>query len=187
MSTRKKTTKSPHNSRLFSALFSGAFFSFRWSFLFLVFWINAGAFLGIVSSPWWKQRLVILSDPTSPLAHIQLAQMYWQAGQKTTAEHELDLARDIRVLDSHNNVLGLSVSNPETTFDWQKEPEQLLHAYTYWQTVIRERPDYRDAYIQLAYLAYLLRYDKESDQYIEQIANVDPTYSENLISLIGEK
>ncbi len=187
MTTRKKPTKSPQNSRLFPAILSWTLLSVRWGVLISIIGVNIILFRSVASSSWWKQRLSILSDPTSSLVHTQLAQMYWQAGQKTAAQQEIRLAQDILTSESGEDVLGLSIQQEDLTSDWQKETERLLHAYSYWQSVIGERPDYRDAYIQLAYLAYLLRFDTEASQYINKVVTVDPTYSENLISHLGKK
>lgn len=57
---------------------------------------------------------------------------------------------------------------------WKNEPARLENSYRYWQTVIKEKPDYRDAYLALAALAYQLGYKTDAKQYVEKIREIDP-------------
>lgn len=124
--------------------------------------------------------MAILTNPSSTQAHTKLAQMYWQAGRKNAAQQEIRLAQDILYSQSRGNILGISVPEQDLTIEFQAETDRLLQSYAYWQSVAEERPDYRDAYVQLAYIAYLLRRDSDVRKYVHKLLTVDPTNTATL-------
>lgn len=130
-----------------------------WSVFTALAIINVYARVNLIPS-YWTTLLTSLRFPVSPPAHQALAEAYWQQGYVTQAKKELLYAQD--VINSTRGVngqtvLGTSTAPNDLLTQWEQEPEKLRRQYQFWQTVVREKPDYRDGYIMLASLAYQLR------------------------------
>ena len=122
--------------------------------------------------------LLALLKPGTLETHLSLAEEYWQQRLWPPAKRELLLAEEIwqtsRLLTS-GKVLGATTVSPrELLRQWQSEPERLRAEYQFWQTVSREKTDYRDAYLQLGSLAYQLSLTSEAQQAWEAVLRLDP-------------
>ncbi len=58
----------------------------------------------------------------------------------------------------------------------EQQRAALYEVYRFWQQVVRDHPDYRDGYIQLALVSYQLELTEESRSYVEKIKSLDPNY-----------
>lgn len=58
----------------------------------------------------------------------------------------------------------------------QAEKQQLENEVNRWRQIVSLRPDYRDAYFELAVLAYRLNHIEESKQYLAKVFELDPNY-----------
>lgn len=71
------------------------------------------------------------------------------------------------------NILGAHQTQQSATSD---SPEALSAEYSYWQAIVRTRPDYRDGYVRLASLAYQLGKLNDAKTFVSQIRRLDPNY-----------
>lgn len=83
----------------------------------------------------------------------------------------------LNVPQSSTNVLGA-----------QTEKQRVEQDYAFWQSVIQEKPDYRDAYLVLGSLAYQLSRIEEGKTYADKALELDPnnTTSLKLRQLFGD-
>ncbi len=84
------------------------------------------------------------------------------------------------------DVLGVFSSYQEERNQRLLESKKAREDYHFWQGVVREKPDYRDAYITLAALAYQLSKPEEAKEYLVQATSLDPNSQivEKLSSLL---
>lgn len=73
-----------------------------------------------------------------------------------------------------SNVLGVFSDYQEHIRQEQAEKEKVQDHYQFWQQVVKDKPDYRDAYITLASLGYQLSKPEEAKAYLTQAASLDP-------------
>lgn len=148
-----------------------------WSTFTALVLVNIYARVNLVPS-YWTAIMTSLRFPTSATAHQALAQVYWQQGFGTQAKQELLYAQDV-INTAHGangqTVLGASTEPRELLNQWEQEPERLKRQYQFWQTVVREKPDYRDAYIQLAAITYQLSKPDEARSWLSRAATLNPT------------
>jgi tetratricopeptide (TPR) repeat protein len=76
-----------------------------------------------------------------------------------------------------SNVLG--ISDKERTNSVKMDT--LKQEYEYWKSIIRNHPDYRDAYIQASIYAYQLGSINEARAYITKAKSLDPNYHDTVI------
>ncbi|MEK7119727.1 MAG: hypothetical protein AAB889_04380 [Patescibacteria group bacterium] len=161
--------KLPHISRFISATLLFALREFSlWSILTVLIVYNIYAALSSPPAGFQPLLVAVMQPTTSSDAHINLAHWYRQNGVFDKAKNELVLASD------GPSVLGAQASPMDILTAWENEPVRLKKDYRYWQTVIKEKPDYRDAYLALAALAYQLGYKTDTKQYVEKIRAIDP-------------
>ena len=80
----------------------------------------------------------------------------------------------VNIPKAPTNVLG-AFSNYEKEVRLKEiEKETIKNQYLFWQNVVKEKPDYRDGYIQLASLAYQLSNFNVAKRYLTQANNLDP-------------
>lgn len=152
----------PHISRFFSA-------TLLWLLLLAIIMFNGIARVNQVSERNSKLSAVLLA-PTSAPAHMALATLLRQMGYLPAARQELLIAAD-----QNPNVLGTTTSPLQLLNEWEREPKRLTEALTYWQQVANEKPDYRDAFLQLALVAYQLGNMPEARAAASQALTLDPT------------
>lgn len=106
-----------------------------------------------------------------------LAQEYWKVGAWQNAKRELTIAQDLWQTNrgpQANSVLGTTTSPLDIWGVWQAEPQRLARAYSWWQTVVKTKPDYRDGYIQLGTVAYQLSKFGEAKAALSRALALDP-------------
>lgn len=74
------------------------------------------------------------------------------------------------------NVLGAETLPRDVLAQWQHEETALQQRYFFWQSVARAKPDYRDAYITLASLAFKLGKRDEANRWITKALVLDPNH-----------
>lgn len=75
------------------------------------------------------------------------------------------------------NVLGATTDLLQTLTRWEEEAATFEKKYAFWQTVAGARPDYRDAFVILAALAYQLGKLDEARSWLERAFTLDPNSS----------
>ncbi|MBI2404926.1 hypothetical protein HYV22_01960 [Candidatus Gottesmanbacteria bacterium] len=171
-----KPVKSPHFPRIFTA--SPVIFVSKgilWSFLILLLSLNILA-RGSVDS-YWSKHLQVLMNPTSPIAHLTLAQEHWQIGDWQKAKNELLITQELSQYQQPNSdVLGLTISPLDLLREWAQEPARLAKELQFWQTIMKEKPDYRDAYLQASVLSFKLNKLDDARGYLDQATSLDPNF-----------
>lgn len=147
-----------------------------WSAFTALAIINVYARINLTPS-YWAALLTSLRFPVSPKAHQALAEAYWQQGYVTQAKQELLYAQD--VINStrgttDQTVLGVSTAPSDLLTQWEQEPERLRRQYQFWQNVVKEKPDYRDAYIMLASIAYQVGTLNDAQASLARAQALDP-------------
>jgi tetratricopeptide (TPR) repeat protein len=131
--------------------------------------LNAYAWSRFVP-PYWNAVVAVLKNPGKENEHMALAQAYWDERILTSARQELLLADTLGP-----PVLGATTAQTLLA-QWKYEQEKLLLDYRHWQTVIREKSDYRDAYVTLASLAYQLSRTHEARYLLKKALQLDPNF-----------
>lgn len=75
------------------------------------------------------------------------------------------------------NVLGAETLPRDVLTAWQHEESALQQRYFFWQSIADAKPDYRDAYITLASLAFKLGKRDEANRWITKALVLDPNHS----------
>ncbi len=120
----------------------------------------------------------VLRSPWDPAAHVALATLLRQEGYLPAARQELLVAAD-----QNPNVLGANTSI-ELLDAWEDEPRQLAEALSFWQQLTNEKPDYRDAFLQLALVAYQQGNMSEARAAAARALALDPT-SPLVLQMLG--
>lgn len=175
----------PQFSRIFSAPIFTRTFSVTekivlWSMLVSLFVFNS--FLRLTKPPfYWSDMLTILKTPFVASYHINLAQTYWEKRLFEPAKIELRIASDLAPQAAANGdlrrVLGAATGPLDLLSLWANEPERLQKEAVFWQNVILEKPDYRDAYIILGTLEYQLGNLIVAKSYLTRALTLDPNAS----------
>lgn len=150
----------PYFSRIFSAQYlTITGYIILWVLLILLIATN----IKITAQSRYDSKLASLSAlryPTNAGIHEQLAELYYSSGDIKRANQELSIYHDLQTVsqtlpasESDSIVLGEATQSVINTEDWSKADRQKQMQYAYWQTIVREKPFYRDAYIISAYLA----------------------------------
>ena len=160
----------PHFNRIITAPFLKKLL--LWSFLALIsaiFLLNFSS-LFYPLSPFRKASLAVLRNYYQTEVHLDLAEEYLSAYDLENARREL--------------ILGLS-SNP-TDDRLQNEltkvenlisaPGEVLLATTQWEEIVRQYPDFRDAYLKLSQLYFQLYQNEKVKENLEKALEIDPNF-----------
>lgn len=119
-----------------------------------------------------KEHLV--QNPNDFQAHLILAQEFLKNNQFKQAEKEL-----LAIQASSTQVLGED-NNFNLERLWQKkhysDPKDIRQLIAGWEKVVVEKPDYRDAYLQLAWLHYQIFENEKAKNYLQKALILDPNY-----------
>lgn len=128
----------------------------------------------------WNRLIMLFDAPRSVPRYIDLASVLWQQGQKGEARQLMASAQALTrknrtdTSGSIPNVLG-ETTDPQTVLaQWEREAVKFKENYAFWQTVVTAKPDYRDAYITLATLAYQLEKLDEAGAWLIRAQALDP-------------
>jgi len=138
--------------------------------------------------PFLPLRLSVLRTPFTSSPHLEYAVSLWQAGLLSPATRELLLTHELGNFSAKasvgTEVLGAATSALDLLAQWETEPQRLAARYEYWQSVVREKPDYVDGYTMAAALAYQLGKPAEAITLLTQVLLRDPT-NETALALLG--
>lgn len=149
----------------------------------MMLWIVLAAFIGFnvyagtYQHPYWKSHLGVLTQPDALDAHLALARSYWQSGNWPRIETELRIAQTLfqpSQDEKERPVLGISASPLDLLHQWEKEPMRLAKELGFWQAVVKDKPDYRDGFIQLSALSFQLNKPEDAKHYLDEAIALDP-------------
>lgn len=126
------------------------------------------------TSPLTTALLLAKQIPWKSTVHQKLAQLYITMGDFPTARREIDLAQTRDISD----VLGTTsdISQIKDTL----EGKALAQKQEFWNKVVKDHPNYRDAWVQLLYLSYNAGNLPDAKKYFEKIATLDPNFISSL-------
>lgn len=144
-----------------------------WSGLSIALAINVLA-LTYLKPQFWQERIDMLATHSSMDAHVHLAQQLWGHGFENQAKMELQLAQDLYGAKDQKN--SEQTHSPDDIWkQWKQEPLSIIDAMAFWRDVAAKRPDYPDAYVQLAKLSYQQFQAEDTISYIRQAQALDPS------------
>lgn len=112
----------------------------------------------------------LLQHTYSTLNRLRAVQHLWQQGDVRLAKDELrKLNRNTK-----SYVLGDTTSAPSPLSAWQKENNKLNDQIKFWEDVASNHPDYRDAYLAIAKLAYSLNMPEITSDNLRKAQMLDP-------------
>lgn len=131
---------------------------------------------------YWNDLMKLFSSPFSVSRHIDLASTLWGHGQRTEARQLMIAAQSLSSPGRTTvtggggtiNVLGLTTGPAGTLSQWEHEVDLMNRQYAFWQSVVITKPDYRDAFMTLASLAYQLGKRDESKTWLAKAQALDP-------------
>jgi tetratricopeptide (TPR) repeat protein len=175
-----KTRKLPHFPRFFSALFTMCIYSVFLGGLVWLFVINI-SYVTRVSSGELQTKIAAIREQYNPTVHVTLARLYWNTNMTIDAERELQLAHSFNWPKSSTGqspdrrVLGISNDPLDFLTQWKSETQKIEKQYVYWKTVAEEKPDYIDAHLLTAQLAYQMGNTEEAYRALAKAKKLDPT------------
>lgn len=110
-------------------------------------------------------------------AHLVLAEEFLANNQVKEAESALLLAQSR--LSLTGNVLGEKTSLKLEDLWKRKHYSDKADVYRLivsWQKIIAEKPNYRDGYLQLAFLYYQIYQNDKAKAYLQKALVIDPNY-----------
>lgn len=113
----------------------------------------------------------VLNYPFQSKSHELLAKIYLEMGQVKMAQKELSLAKKMSSPDL------ISIEELEDVLEkTKKEPETIRQEISFWEKVVQEKPDYRDAYFQLAVLNYKIGNHQQAEKWLNKVFELDPAF-----------
>ncbi|OGY25008.1 MAG: hypothetical protein A2Y57_02440 [Candidatus Woykebacteria bacterium RBG_13_40_7b] len=109
-------------------------------------------------------------DPNNPQVHLKLAHLYEETNNLNLAYEEASKA------------VALSNNSPQASVELEKikavleEEKKLYENIVYWEKEVLEKPDYRDAWIQLASNYYRIKDFGKAKEAINKALELDPNY-----------
>ena len=117
-------------------------------------------------------------NPDNFQAQMDLAEVFLAHHQFEEAEKILLLAQSQKI-SSDQQVLG-EQTEPKIEELWRKkiaaDPQEIKKLINAWEKIVEEKPDYRDAYLQLAYFHHLLFQKEEAIKNFQKAIDLDPNY-----------
>jgi len=151
----KKTIKK--TSRYFGVVLAAGFILFS---LVSFFWPK---------NPFQILKEKIVKTPYDYEAHLQLAEVYLQNNQYQKAENEL---WQLRVLGTSTSRFGQLLQQKLL-----QNPADIKRLIAGWERIVDQKPNYRDGWLQLAYLNYKIYEDEKAKVYLTKALELDPNFT----------
>lgn len=115
--------------------------------------------------------------PNSAQLHLQLAQAYLNSHRSQAWQPELQMVQEsLRKKYFSPQVLGTSSDITSQILQIQSQSLKKQKNYEHWEKVVAQYPTYRDAWVQLYYLAYNGGDEQKAAQFKEKIKQLDPNF-----------
>ena len=126
-----------------------------------------------------KEKLV--KNPYDLKAHLELAKVFLKTNQFEKAEKELFAIQSIQQLSNQaieqSKVLGATNALEKL---WQQkhysDPKDIRKLISSWEKVLEKYPNYRDGYLQLAYLYYKTHQNEKAKENLAKALELDPNF-----------
>lgn len=127
-----------------------------------------------------RAKLAVMLSPKDLGSRLLLVQEYLKRGDMEAVERELLLAQDLVEKNPHSpgssSVLGTSLSPLKILEKIRNEPLKIRNEISFWEKVVVDKPDYRDAYLQLAILNYQIYEKEKAIGYLKKAQEIDPNF-----------
>ncbi len=126
-------------------------------------------------------KLVVMLNPNDISSHLLLTQAYLEQGDMEAVKRELTLAENLnsqpKIYNSQlSSVLGTSLSPLKIWQKIQNEPQRIKEEIVFWEKTVADKPNYRDAYLQLAILNYQIYENQKAKEYLNKALEIDPNF-----------
>jgi len=116
-----------------------------------------------------KERLI--KEPNNFELHLQLAKIFLQANQFEKAEKELKFLQ----ANSQSEIHNLEIEKLWLQKHYS-DPKDIKKIISFWEEILEKYPDYRDGYLQLAYLYYKTYQDDKAKENLTKALELDPNF-----------
>lgn len=127
-----------------------------------------------------KLKVNSLHNPADPASLTALALYLTNHGLISEADKNFALAQIYYLSkekqNSEQKILGEQTSPLSLYQQIRKEQQAKLEQLNYWQEIVKQKPLYRDAYLQIGLLTYCLGRFPESQAAFKKAIEVDPFY-----------
>lgn len=124
-----------------------------------------------------RARLEVLKDPGNPTPHFRLGKIFLERNDFNVAKEEFRLAEIFSKKETwEENVLGATSPPLALLKKAMEAPEEIAAEISFWEKIVKEKPDYRDAYLRLAVLNYQLHKKEEAREYLKKVIDLDPNF-----------
>lgn len=110
-------------------------------------------------------------------AHLILTEEFLKNNQFEEAEKELLAAQNLH----STKILGWPSKLEEL---WRQkhysDPEDIRRLISAWEKIVAEKPNYRDGYLQLAFLYYKIQEDTKAKENLTKALKLDPNFEPTL-------
>ncbi len=136
----------------------------------LIFFLIVASWL---SPPTESQKLKaqLLDTPRDLNSQLKLTEIFLE-------NHQFEEAEKILLSTGKNQ------NDSQVKELWQQkylsDPEDIQKLIAFWEKIIEEKPDYRDAYLQLTVLHYKLWQNEKAQDYLKKALVVDPNFETTL-------
>ena len=126
-----------------------------------------------------KEKLV--KNPYDLESHLELAKIFLGANQFEKAEKELLAVQFLHQLNNQA-IEQLKVLGNTDTLEklWNQkhysDPKDIKKLISGWEETLEKYPDYRDGYLQLAYLYYKIYQDEKAKENLTKALELDPNF-----------
>jgi tetratricopeptide (TPR) repeat protein len=129
-------------------------------------------------------KLQLLINPFNFNNHLALAEKFLENHQFIEAEKSLLLAEQIVSLRFLSNNLGKGTIKEEKLASLKKiwqiknltDPKDIQKLIVSWEKIIIAKPNYRDGYLQLAFLNYKIYQTEKALFYLDKALIIDPNF-----------
>lgn len=141
--------------------------------------LTVNAYVRLTTTSYWQKNQNVLTNPLSSKEHVVLAQNAWTNNDWQKAKNELLVAQVLLKNTGEaaaTNVLGVAAAPQDLLHQWEREPAVLTDEEHFWQTVVAQKTDYRDAFIRLSAINYELNNDQKAASYLDTARALDPNF-----------
>lgn len=127
-------------------------------------------------SPLYHSLSKLQKYPDESISHINLTRLYTLTNKPFLAQTEIQLASTSNT-NNQTQVLGETSDITQLRSLLLEKPLRQQKIKVYWEKVTSEHPFYRDAWVQLLYVAQNDQDKVEIEKYKETIRHLDPNYN----------
>ena len=134
----------------------------------VIFLIVLGFFIFKPKSTGQKLKEGLIKNPNDQALYLKLIPQLINQGEIETAEQALLIAQSKFTLNGELEKLW-----QEKTFN---DPQELRKFVSAWENFVKQKPDYRDGYLKLAFFYHQLKDKQKASENLKKAKALDPNY-----------